>query len=259
MDELERKIKNWVLKNGYPFEMEVASLFQKEGFKISQSLLYKDTDTNKYREIDVIAYLNKVVNGVSFSFSFVIECKKSTNKPWLVFKNKNLINPKLNRFKPFATKNAEILLDKINGKEKYKNLFPNINNAGYNLVVAFKESKDLAYSATTSLLKACDYLIHKFNNFNLKQCNIYIPMVLIEGVLFDACLDIKNELNFNKVNSSVVMNTKILDENNSNLITIASSNNLQKYIQELKKDIDDFFEDNESDLIEISKTNPVSI
>lgn len=49
MNEKEGSLKKWILRNGYPFEMKVANLFQKKDFKITQSILYKDIDTNKYR------------------------------------------------------------------------------------------------------------------------------------------------------------------------------------------------------------------
>lgn len=260
MDEKGKRIKNWVLKNGYPFEMKVANLFQKNDFKITQSIYYKDVDTNKNREVDIIAYYNKIVNNVSFSFSFVIECKKSTDKPWLVFKNDKLINPKLNRFKPFATNNASLLFDNIdlvNDRDFYK-IFPNINKAGYNVVIAFKESKDVAYSSSNSLLKACNYIKEKFNHSLLKQCNFYIPLIIIEGELYDAYLDSKEEIIFDLVDSSTIMNTKIFNEEDSTIINIASSKNLDSHIKDLKENMDLFFKKFEKEIKDISKSNPIS-
>lgn len=259
MEEKEKRIKNWILKNGYPFEMKVASLFQKNGFKISQSVLYKDSDTNKYREIDILAYHNKIVNGVSFSFSFVIECKKSTDKPWLVFKNSDLINNKLNRFKAFATNNAHLLIDKTKADKILRNVFPSIENAGYNVVIAFKESKDLAYSATTSLIKACKYIVNKFNLSTIKQCNIYIPVIVIEGELYNAYMDANEEIIFEKVGKSSVMNTKVFDELEfSNIIRIVSSSNIELFVSQLKAEIDDFFKSYDFVLKEVSKSNPTN-
>jgi hypothetical protein len=259
MDEKEKRIRNWILKNGYPFEMQIARLFQKNGFKISQSVLYRDIDTNKYREIDILAYHNKVVNGVSFSFSFVIECKKSNDKPWIVFKNTDLINNKLNRFKAFATNNAHLLIHKTKANKTLKNVFPSLEDAGYNIVIAFKESKDLAYSSTTSLIKACKYIVNKFNKSELKQCNIYIPVIAIEGNLYDAYLDIDGEISFKEVEKSSIMNTKVFDEEEfSNLIRIVSSSNIEKYITLLKTEINEFFKNYDFVLKEISKSNPTN-
>lgn len=260
MNEKEKSLKNWIFKNGYPFEMKVANLFQKKDFKITQSILYKDIDTNKYRELDIIAYYGKIVNGVSFNFSFVIECKKSTDKPWLVFKNNKLINSKLDRFKPFATRNAEILFNnsKVNENKQFNNIFPDINNAGYNVVIAYRDNKDLAYNSSLSLLKACSYIKNKFNSSLLKQCNFYIPLIVIEGELYDARLNVEEEIDFKLVNSSTFMNTKIFNEEDSTTITIASSKNLNYFIDDLKQSIDLFFENYNKEIESVSLSNPIN-
>ncbi|QTE23174.1 hypothetical protein [Polaribacter cellanae] len=260
MNEKEASLKKWILKNGYPFEMKVANLFQKKGFKITQSILYKDIDTNKYRELDIIAYYGKIINGVSFNFSFVIECKKSTDKPWIVFKNDNLINSKLNRFKPFATRNAEILFENSNVNEnlQFNNIFPDINSAGYNVVIAYRDSKDIAYNSSLSLLKACNYIKNKFNDSNLRQCNFYIPLIIIEGELYDARLNIKEEIDFELVDFSIFMNTKIFNEKDSTTITIASSKNLGHFIDDLKNSLNLFFKQYSKEVIEVSLSNPTN-
>ena len=260
MNEKEKSLKKWILKNGYPFEMKVANLFQKKGFKITQSILYNDIETNKYREIDIISYYGKVINGVSFNFSFVIECKKSTDKPWLVFKNDKLINSKLDRFRPFATRSAEILFNKTNVDEnqQFNNMFPDINNAGYNVVIAYRDGKDVAYNSSLSLLKACSYIKDKFNDSLLKQCNFYIPLIVIEGELYDARLNVEEEIDFELVDSSTFMNTKIFNEEDSTTITIASSKNLNYFIDALKHSIDMFFEEYSKEIEEVSKSNPTN-
>ncbi len=260
MNEKEKSLKKWILKNGYPFEMKVANLFQKKGFKITQSILYNDIETNKYREIDIISYYGKVINGVSFNFSFVIECKKSTDKPWLVFKNNKLINSKLDRFKPFATRNAEILFNKTNVDEnqQFNNMFPDINNAGYNVVIAYRDGKDVAYNSSLSLLKACNYIKDKINDSLLKQCNFYIPLIVIEGELYDARLNVEEEIDFELVDSSAFMNTKIFNEEDSTTITIASSKKLNYFIDTLKHSIDMFFEEYSKEIEEVSKLNPTN-
>lgn len=258
MSEKENSIKKWILKNGYPFEMKVANLFQKIGFKVSQSVLYKDEETNKYREIDIITHISKLVNGVYFNISFIIECKKSIDKPWLVFKNKDLINLKLDRFEPYATRSAEKLLKKTKAHKINNHIFPNISDAGYNVVIAFKEGKDLAYTSSESLMKASSYLIDKVNNSNLKQCNMYVPLIIIEGELYDAFLDVNEEIIFNQVDYSSILNTKVLGDEKSNIITIVSSSNLEDYIKRLKYDILDFFTIYSGEIEEISISNPTN-
>jgi hypothetical protein len=246
MNELEKKVEKWILKNGYPFEMKVAQAFKSEGFHVSQSILYKDNDLNKYREIDIIAHTNKFVNGVWINLTYVVECKKSTDKPWVVFKNKDLFNLQSKRYKILGSKNSDKLISKIpEEKRKDENLkfiFPSISECGYNVVTAFKESKDLAYSASKSLLNACNYLVEKSNNSKLNFCNIYIPIIIIEGILYESFLKNDGTLNLSEVNYSTIANTKSFDESASSILTIASSLELNNFIKELRNNNDTFFD-----------------
>jgi hypothetical protein len=263
MNELEDKIKRWISKNGYPLEMEVAQTLKKNGFKVGQSILYKDPETNKYREIDIIAHSNKQINGVWFNLAYVVECKKSIDKPWVVLKNKELFSLKSERYRNFGTKNSEVLISEIKktlkNKENIELIFPEIENAGYNILTAFKDTKDLAYNATNSLLNACNYLVNKSNKTGLKFCNIYIPIIIIEGYLYEYFLEQNGEFSLVKVNHSSVVNTKSFDETSSSLITVASSFDLVKFVKKLKKNSDVFFEKFEVQMKDISKKHPTSI
>lgn len=262
MDEKEKNIKKWILKNGYPFEMKVANLFKKHGFNVSQSILYKDNDTNKYREVDIIVHTNREVNGVWFNLTYVIECKKTTDKPWIVFKNKDLFNLQSNRYKNFGSRNAEILFSKIKQKtESNKNLefiFPSIIDSGYNIVTAFKDSKDLAYSATNGLLSACEYLVNRSNHSALQFCNMYIPIIAIEGELYESYLNTDGDLTIDNVDNSTIVNTKSFDDNNSSVITITTSNGLDNFINKLKQNNEFFFNSFEGEMKEVSLSNPTN-
>ncbi|WP_343329762.1 hypothetical protein [Polaribacter staleyi] len=261
MNDLENKVKKWILKNGYPFEMKVANFFKKADFKVSQSVLYRDEDSSKLRELDIISYSNTVINNVWFNFTFVVECKKSTDKPWVVFKNDNLHNPQLERYKPFTTRNAEILLNKtkVLKENKFELLFPNLFEAGFNLVTSLGQTKDLAYSSTTSLLKACKYLTEKFNESKSRSCNIYIPLIIIEGILYESFLDKKDDLELIEVDYSSILNTKVFSEGDSNIITIVSSKNLENFIDRVKEDTLLFFKTYKKEIEEVSLSNPTSI
>lgn len=262
MNELEKKIEKWILKNGYPFEMKVAKAFKKEGFHVSQSILYRDIITNKYREIDIIAHTNKLVNGVWFNLTYVVECKKSTDKPWVIFKNKDLFNLQTSRYQILGSKNSKLLISKISDKKKKSKklefIFPSIAESGYNVVTVFKESKDLAYSSTNSLLNACSYLVEKSNNSRLKFCNIYIPIIIIEGKLYESFLQEDDNINLLEVYHSTIANTKSFDESDSSIVTIASSLNLNKFIKKLKSNNDSFFKEFDTLFDETAKNNPTN-
>lgn len=54
------------------------------------------------------------------------------------------------------------------------------------------------------------------------------------------------------------MNTKIFNEEDSTTITIASSKNLNYFIDDLKHSVDLFFEKYKNEIEEVSKSNPTN-
>jgi hypothetical protein len=84
-EDLKNKIRNWLDGQGYPLEMRVARAFQEVGFSVTSSEYYIDPDEKKPREIDVIASLQDVIDGVIFELVYTIECKSSKANPWICF------------------------------------------------------------------------------------------------------------------------------------------------------------------------------
>lgn len=79
---LVKQITDWLNKTGFPLEMEAASAFRDAGFDVRQSATYADPQSDKGREIDVLAMDPDLIGIIDISF--VVECKSST-KPWVVF------------------------------------------------------------------------------------------------------------------------------------------------------------------------------
>ena len=65
----------WLQKQGYPLEMEVASALRKKGLWVRQASYYKDPESDKSREIDVICTEAEVLGMAALHF--VVECKAS--------------------------------------------------------------------------------------------------------------------------------------------------------------------------------------
>ncbi|MEA2007492.1 MAG: hypothetical protein U9O54_00040, partial [Chloroflexota bacterium] len=82
----------WASKQGFHMEMKVARAFENAGFITSLLSHYSDPDTNKTREIDVVAMISKKVRGLTVQIQFFIECKH-TKDPWVVFTSQQ-IKPK---------------------------------------------------------------------------------------------------------------------------------------------------------------------
>lgn len=260
MNDKINNIKKWINKNGYPLELKVAKTFKNAGFVIAQSILFKDSETEKYRETDIIAHITKGVKNVWFNITFVIECKKTTDKPWIVFKNNSERNHQINNPPFFGSINAQLLKHKILESNDFRSpiIFPNTNECGYNIVSAHSQNTDLAYSATQSVIKAIEYLVLKSNESNKKFCNIYVPLIIIEGELYNANLDINDEIEINQVNNSSVISTKSFEDQNSNLINVVTIENLENYAEKLMKHCAEFYEKYEKEIELISNHRPTN-
>src|ERR1700761_9219874 len=83
---LERKVSEWLNKQGYPLEMYTQRCCRDNGFQSHQSWYYEDAETGQQRETDVFAYSPRVKidgRGRQFELAFTFECKQSRGKPWV--------------------------------------------------------------------------------------------------------------------------------------------------------------------------------
>ena len=65
--------------------MHIATNLKKNHFRVIQSEYYTDQESSDTREIDIVADKQTVIDHVLFRVSLLIECKRSTDKPWLLF------------------------------------------------------------------------------------------------------------------------------------------------------------------------------
>jgi hypothetical protein len=80
-EELIKKVKEGIIKSGFPLEMQIGSILQKMNWSYSIGSLYKDFETDVVREIDLSA--SKTLNGVAVHLE--IACKKSEEKQLVLY------------------------------------------------------------------------------------------------------------------------------------------------------------------------------
>ena len=85
---LDNKVLEWIKKTGFPLEMQAASAFRAAGFEVRQSYTYPDPQSDKGREIDVLAQDPDWIGVIEVSF--VLECKASS-KPWVVLTSEDAL------------------------------------------------------------------------------------------------------------------------------------------------------------------------
>src|SRR5262245_18375451 len=202
--DVTTKVKEWLLKEGFPFEMEVATTLLEKGFAIEQAVYYLDEASQKSREIDVVArtsFYSEELN-ISVTISCVVECKYARQRPWVLLTSRNnsrcslrglVVSPAV------ANDKGKVLLSNIESVDEAGNdllLGPNIT--AYSALTAFKENNtvtDQAYAAPLGVATAARVLAAKDDkSFSFTKamvhtkCGIWMPVVVLDGLLFSAAL-----------------------------------------------------------------------
>jgi len=127
---LTNKVLEWIKKTGFALEMEAASAFRAAGFEVRQSFTYPDPQSDKGREIDVLAQDPNVLEVIEISF--VLECKASS-KPWVVLTSEDALE-NYNRLFAFAiTSEAarKALIEKSLGDSGIESYLQRPSRSGY--------------------------------------------------------------------------------------------------------------------------------
>jgi hypothetical protein len=204
-DDLPEKLNDWLRREGYPFEMRVAQSFRKAGFHITQSDYYTDPETNTPREIDVVATAQRSTkDNLIFRIMFLIECKSSTDKPWLLF-----CGPEKNMAAPgrvaqrLASKIGMLVFHELANDKSVQQLalFSLRAPVGYGLTQTFKKDKDLAYAATCGIGNAAKAAAIRWNSHPHRDriVELIFPVIAIDGRLFQSNLDETGEISVTEI------------------------------------------------------------
>jgi hypothetical protein len=87
---LEESITEEINKSGYPLEISISIVLNRNGWSVRPSLDYFDEILKDYREADIVAY--KDANCCNIFNILVVECKKSVEKPWVFIKQNRIGN-----------------------------------------------------------------------------------------------------------------------------------------------------------------------
>lgn len=247
MDDLSKKIGDWLERQGYPFEMYVAQQFQKLGFSVNQSVYYKDEESGKFREIDVIAYTYREINGVWFNITLIIECKASRDKPWIIFKGKNMYKSYDFIYERYMTYNWRMLFDNLRDSDdesaqKAIRMFDIKDNPiGYSITQAFTEGQDVTFAALNGVTKSSIYFMKKTNESRRKMCNIYIPIIAIDSMLFSTFLDETGQILVEESDIAKMAWRRSYDNHSVVLVEIITKNAIPNQAIVIKDFCDTFF------------------
>ena len=87
--DLKTRVYDEVLKTGFPLELRTARHLRTLQYHVAHNVYFLDRDEQKGREIDLRALKNaffkKGENRYAVRHCLILECKKSTSRPWVIF------------------------------------------------------------------------------------------------------------------------------------------------------------------------------
>jgi len=197
------RIKDDINKTGFVTELKVASACHSNGWHVSHSSSYEDYDQSKSREIDIVAtsnYKDEEAN-LYTEFHLVIEVKSISKNPWVVFTTPHYFKGMgwriLHSGWNYTTKKWALL--KGDHISEYCP-FVAKDRIGKAFHEAFKKPNENSkiFESILSACKASFYLKdnhgiepfkEEFNPEKSVEIHFYIPMIVLDGILFEAYLD----------------------------------------------------------------------
>jgi hypothetical protein len=233
---LDNKVLEWIKKTGFPLEMQAASAFRAAGFEIRQSYTYPDPQSDKGREIDVLAQdpdPNRI--GIIEIF-FVLECKAST-KPWVVLTSENAL-ANYNQIFAFAVTSeaaSKVLADQIFDDLQIPSYLKRPSKCGYGFRQALGNNNDIAYGAAISAIKACRGITQDSLSSKIPRLSFAFPAIVVDSPLFECSLEDSGELRLQEVEESEFLCSAHIPDEAGCCIRIIKKENLPNFATKAKQ------------------------
>jgi hypothetical protein len=235
MEQLNEKIIGWLNTQGYPLEMKVANQFKNAGFGVLQSRYFNDFEEQKPREIDITAAILAADDKSTTSVIYTIECKKSLEKPWVIFtanetKDKNHSLSGCFAISEMVKNNRNIDMNMFN---HYVSILHPCRIFGHGITQCFTSGYDVAYSAIMGSLKASIGRIS--SDIEYQEYVFAIPIVIFEGKLFECNIGRDEKIVVHEVKEgSIQLNINMHGFNNPK-VKIVTYDGLSDFIVNAKK------------------------
>jgi len=268
-EDLKTKVTTWLNEQGYPLEMRVASTLQQGGFRVVQSEYYSDPETGDSRELDVVAFKQKKLQNVLFRVSLLIECKRSTSKPWLLFTSdkKRLADPARVAQRAANSLGRHFLHEACQISDiQSLPVFSLPERPAYGVTQALTTGKDICYSSVTSVSKAALATVAELDERKeadkkgmrrllrpLNICSIVFPLVVVEGRMFEVYLDDKENVEVADIDNGTLLWRNPVVGMPHTIVNIVSSSSFEQFSNEAQASIDKLFELTEKQLSESMK------
>ncbi len=226
--------------------MEAAFAFREAGFFVRQSAVLPDPQSDKGREIDVLANDPDLIGVIDISF--VVECKSSQN-PWVVFTSEDAFSL-YNRVHAFAMTSgaAKRALSERCGNDWWKKWIDRSEHGGYGFRQALRKEADPAYAAAIGAVKACHGIAQDRSSSSIPLLAFAFPVIVVDSPLFECSRNSDGTLKLAEVPISEFLFSAHIPENigcSVKVVTRAHLPIFAKWARELTSAIRDEFQDEE--------------
>ncbi|HWY38294.1 MAG TPA: hypothetical protein VNY73_07025 [Bacteroidia bacterium] len=267
-DQLIKKIKEGIQKSGFPLELEIGNILGRNGWGFVIGNLYKDFETGKIREIDLLA--SKLINGVDVNL--FITCKKSEDRQIVLYapdrkKDKIIVDPIVKLFPDPMSIKIPFVSTMVPGAFKCLRLFKK-NIPFANSLIITKGSvvtqDNISYlSSINGLIKKSVHTLAMDESIKKNYRNLFLYIFVYDGLIFQLStskvekFDLK-EIKYGLLNyklhyqmDSSSMDTGLMKAvsklGDEFVVEIISSTQFEKHISELSDSIEkidlEMFED----------------
>jgi hypothetical protein len=238
-EELPKKLHDWLGKQGYPLEMRVARAFNAAGFRTMQSHYYADADTGVSREVDVVADLQSgIAEDLFVRCVFIIECKVSLDKPWVLFSiaGRSLGEPARILQRVLSKTGRQVLFELVKkGDLLDAALFGLQPPLGYGLIQAFTDKTDVAFSAMSTAAKAAKAWVAETDNssYSPRFIDVVFPVIVMDGRLFQTSLNSASEVIVSETDCATVLWRNPLADLPHTIIHVQVASSIDKFASQL--------------------------
>lgn len=224
---LEDKVRKWLESTGFPLEMAAANAFRTAGFTIRQSVTYIDPETDKGREIDIVAIDPDWIGAIEISF--ILECK-SSSKPWVVFTSLDAWAA-FSRPHMFAvmSKQGHQYLSKRISDPAIQHHIERPSSGGYGIRQALSEGGDAAYTAACGVLKAAASIAHSPMNEEVNTASFAFPVIVVDTPIFECALNEDGSLCMKEVSQSEFLFSMAIPKPIATCIKIVTKSELSNF------------------------------
>jgi hypothetical protein len=228
------KVFEWLQKTGFPLEMQAASAFRYAGFDVRQSFTFPDPQSEKGREIDVLAQDPDFVGMIEIFF--VVECKSSPN-PWVVLISDDALSNHNRLFAFSVTSGAarEVLSKRLKDFGRLDPYIKRPARGGYGFRQAFGKDNDPAYAAAIGAMKASCGVAQDRTSSTIPRLVFAFPVIVIDSPLFECSLTGNGELQLTEVEQSDFLFSAHIPDNIGCCVKVVTKPRLPVFAQWAKQ------------------------